>query len=128
MPRVLAAFVLAALVLAAGFGASADTPPQRAGRAGHHGAIAFHAASGQVGYSYDFREARAAKQAALAQCAHADCVVLVSFRDACGAIYNNARAGKGFGATGATRQEAETRARTRCKSEDCALVAWSCTR
>lgn len=120
MPRLLA------LLLAIVAGSVDAQPPYRAGRSGHHGAIAYHAASGNTGFSFDFRDSRAAKRAALDQCAQPECVVVVSFRNACGALF--AASAKGFAATGATRQEAEAKARARCASRECELVAWSCTK
>jgi serine/threonine-protein kinase len=91
-----------------------------------YGAIAYEPTRRAVGYSYDFKSAREAKIEALKQCGEPTCEVLVSFRNACGAVARGPA--KTFAATGATRAEAETRALRRCGDGKCAIAAWACTK
>lgn len=91
-----------------------------------YGAIAYEPTHRTAGYSYDFKSAREAKVEALRQCGEPACEVLVSFRNACGAVARG-RA-KPFTATGATRAEAETKALRRCAERTCEIVAWACTK
>ena len=103
--------------------AASDAKKPAKGRA--HGAIAWHADTGRVGYSYDFPNARAANVAALNECAHQRCEVMISIVNECGAV---AKGPKGHAAKkGSTRGEAETRAVNAC-GKDCQPVAWACTR
>jgi len=97
---------------------------------GVHGAIALQRETGQFGYAYDAATSRAAKLEALKQCAHPRCEVVASFSNACGGLARNpARGPKGyFPATGATRQEAETKALRLCAARDCEIAAWACTK
>jgi len=55
---------------------------------------------------------------------------VVSFSNACGALARQAARGpKGyFSATGATRQEAESKALRLCGSRECEVAAWACTK
>ncbi len=91
-----------------------------------YGAIAYEPGRRATGYSYDFKSAREAKVEALKQCGDPACEVLVSFRNACGAIAQGP--GKPFAVTGATRAEAQTRALRRCDHKACQIVAWACTK
>ena len=97
---------------------------------GVYGAIAVQRETGQFGYAYDAATSRAAKLEALKQCAHPRCEVVAAFSNACGALARNpARGPKGyFPATGATRQEAETKALRLCAARDCEIAAWACTK
>ena len=97
---------------------------------GVYGAIALERETGQFGYVYNAATSRAAKIEALKQCAQPRCEVVVSFSNACGVLARQpARGPKGyFTATGATQQEAETKAQRLCASRDCAIVAWACTK
>ncbi len=97
---------------------------------GAYGAIALQRETGQFGYVYAAANARAAKLEALKQCADPGCEVVVSFSNACGVLARQpARGPKGyFPATGATRQEAETKALRLCRSRDCEIAAWACTK
>ena len=90
------------------------------------GAIAYHRDSSSYGYSYDFASGREAKIEALKQCGHPKCEALVNFRSACAALAEGPK--KAAAATGATRQEAETKALKRCASGECKLLAWVCTK
>jgi hypothetical protein len=122
------AVMLVALALGAlGAAHAIANPPTKASRQGFHGAIAYDAASGAHGFSYDFQGSRQAKEAALAQCGKPECVVLVSFKNSCAALAQGAK--RSFTSQGATRAEAETRAMARCDDKKaCKLVAWSCTK
>jgi hypothetical protein len=93
---------------------------------GLHGAIALQRETGQFGYASDSTTLRAAKIEALRQCADPRCEVVASFRNACGALARGPK--KYFSATGATRQEAETKALRLCAAKDCAVTTWACTR
>jgi hypothetical protein len=93
---------------------------------GLYGAIALQRETGQLGYAYDALTSRAAKIEALKQCDHAGCEVVASFRNACGALARGPK--KYFSATGATRQEAETKALRLCAAKDCQAAAWACTK
>jgi serine/threonine-protein kinase len=90
------------------------------------GAIAYEPTRGAAGYAYDFRSSREARIEALKQCGHPTCEVVVSFRNACGAVARGAR--KPVATTGATRAEAETKAMRLCGSKACEIVAWACTK
>lgn len=120
--RLMLVFVPVVLMLA--------MPPAFASKVGKssgaNGAIALQRDTGQVGYSYDQPSSRTAKLEALKQCADEKCEVLVSFRGACGAVARGPK--KFFPATGATRQEAETKARRLCAAKTCEIAAWACTK
>lgn len=97
---------------------------------GVYGAIALQRETGQFGYAYSSATSRAAKMEALNQCAHPRCEVVAAFSNACGGLARNpARGPKGyFPATGAVRQEAETKALRLCAARECEIVAWACTK
>jgi hypothetical protein len=90
------------------------------------GAIAYHRATGAFGYSFDYASPRDAGTAALEACAHPECLVVASYRNACGALVDGPT-GPAF-AEGATSQEAETKARLQCTDPQCHVIAWSCTK
>lgn len=91
----------------------------------NYGAIAFHHDSGNNGYGFNQRTAREASVEALKQCGHANCEVILSFRNACGALASSKKA---FASSaGANRAEAETKALKKCGPE-CSTVTWTCTR
>ena len=98
----------------------------KAVKKGVHGAIALHRETGQLGYAYAAATSRAAKIEALNQCAHPRCEVVASFSNACGALARGPK--KYFPATGATRQEAETKALRLCAAGECEVKAWACTK
>lgn len=90
-----------------------------------YGAIAYHRASQAWGVSYDTARARDAEVAALRQCGQRECLVVHKFKNGCAAL---AASPKAFAAaSGATRDEAETKALGRCGA-GCAALAWGCTR
>ena len=90
------------------------------------GAIAYEPDRRAAGSSYGFKSDRDARVEALKQCGDPGCVVLVSFRNACGAVAQGP--GKPYAATGATRAEAETKALRACGNKACEVVAWACTK
>ncbi len=116
----------AALGLALGaLDASAASTREAKKKKTAHGAIAWHSATSNLGYSHDFANARAANIEALRQCGHERCEVILSLANECGAI---AKGPRGSAAKkGNTRAEAETRALKACGKE-CRPVAWACTR
>ena len=93
---------------------------------GVYGAIALQRDTGQLGYAYNSVTSRAAKIEALKQCADPRCEVVAAFSNACGALARGPK--KYFPATGATRQEAETKALRLCAAGECELKAWACTK
>jgi len=90
-----------------------------------HAAIAYHAASGSVGWATDRRSSHDAKLEALRQCGHERCEVVAEVNHGCAALAREAK--KHSTQKGATRQEAETRALRNC-GERCEIAAWTCTR
>lgn len=97
-----------------------------AAKKGSHGAIALQRDTGQLGYATDAQTSRAARIEALKQCMDPRCEVVVSFSGACGALARGPK--KYFPATGAIRQEAETKALRQCAAKDCEVLAWACTK
>jgi len=114
------------LVAAALFMLAGPAPAAKQLKKSAHGAIAYEATRRATGYSYDFKTAREAKVEALKQCGEPACEVLVSFRNACGAVARGRS--KPLAAIGATRAEAETKALRRCADRTCEIVAWACTK
>ena len=94
------------------------------------GAIAYHRASQSWGTGYDFARARDAGLAALKQCGHRQCEIVHKFRNGCAALADGAKIQAA--ASGATRDEAETKTLRRCgelnRAANCTLIAWACTR
>ena len=104
---------------------SATAREQQKSTGSLHGAIAYHAASGSVGWATDRKSSRDAKVEALRQCAHEKCEVVAEVNRGCAAL---AREGKKHSAQkGASRQEAEAKAMRHC-GERCEIAAWMCTR
>ena len=93
------------------------------------GAIAYHRASQSWGVSYDSARARDASVEALKQCGHRQCEVIHKFKNGCAALADGPNAGPKAAATasGATRDEAETKVLKRCGA-GCKPIAWACTR
>ena len=91
----------------------------------YHGAIAYHHASGSVGWATDRRTSREARIEALRQCAHERCEVVASVTRGCAALARETK--KHAVQKGATRQEAEAKALRRCGAQ-CEIAAWTCTR
>ena len=103
----------------------ASSRSYRAGKRGLYGAIAYHASTQSIGYSFDFKTAREAHVAALNQCAQPECEVVLSLHNSCGALAT--KTAKRASSEGATKQEAETKALRRCGS-GCSVIAWTCTK
>ena len=113
------------IALAAACITSASARDQPKSTSSLHGAIAYHAASGSVGWATDRKSSRDAKVEALRQCAHEKCEVVAEVNKGCAAL---AREGKQHSAQkGASRQEAEAKAMRNC-GEKCEIAAWTCTR
>jgi len=89
------------------------------------GAIAYHRPTESWGLSYDKARARDASVEALRQCGRRECEVVHKFKNGCAALADGPKAA--FAASGATRDEAETKALKRC-GEGCKPIAWACTR
>lgn len=89
------------------------------------GAIAYHRASHSWGVSYDLARARDASVIALKQCGQRECEVIHKFKNGCAALADGPKAAAT--ASGATRDEAETKALRRCGA-GCRPIAWACTR
>src|SRR3972149_2600828 len=79
--RAAPAFVAVAL-----FGHAGPVSAAKQSKKSAYGAIAYEPARRATGYSYDFKTAPEAKVEALKQCGEPACEVLVSFRNACGAV------------------------------------------
>lgn len=94
------------------------------------GAIAYHRASQSWGVSYDTARARDASVEALKQCGHRECEVIHKFKNGCAALADGPKIQAA--ASGATRDEAETKTLRRCaevnRAANCNLIAWACTR
>jgi len=103
-------------------GAAQEKP---ATRSAFHGAIAYHQASGSMGWATDRRTEREAKIEALKQCGHEQCVVVATVTRSCAALARNPK--KFIVQKGATRQEAETKALAKCGAQ-CEIAVWTCTR
>jgi len=96
--------------------------------ADYYGAIAFSQDSGSVGYSYDYPTQSAAEQRAMRECADSDCMVVVWFRNACGALAIGD--GNGYGTGWAvSRADAEQIALSNCSqyADNCDNNTWACT-
>jgi hypothetical protein len=89
------------------------------------GALAYHRDSGSFGYAVNAADSRSARVAALNQCGHPKCEVVVSLSKDCGAVANGPK--RFVASRGATRQEAETRALRQC-GDGCQIVGWACPR
>ncbi len=131
---VILAGLLAAALLAAQFvitPALAETKTgKRSAAPNRFGAIAYHRASQSWGVGYNHARARDANVEALKQCGHGKCEVVHKFKNGCAALADGPKVQ--FAASGATRDEAETKTLRRCtevnRSASCNLIAWACTR
>jgi hypothetical protein len=92
------------------------------------GAIAYHRPTQSWGVSYNQPRARDASVEALKQCGNQRCEVIHKFKNGCAALVDGPKEKAAATASGATRDEAETKALKRCTSANCNLVAWACTR
>jgi hypothetical protein len=91
----------------------------------YNGAIAYHRDSASYGFAVNRPTAREAQVEALKQCGHPGCEVVAKLRNNCGVVVNGPQ--HFFIGTGATRQEAETKAARACGAR-CEAVVWACTR
>jgi serine/threonine-protein kinase len=114
------------LILAAALLAATAEAAKQSATPNRFGAIAYHRASQSWGVSYDFPRARDASVQALKQCGHRECEVVHKFKNGCAALADGPKAFAA--ASGATRDEAETKTLKRCNDAKCKLVAWACTR
>lgn len=103
---------------------AADATGARAVKKQLWGAIAYSGKTGAYGYAVDRKSKRDAEAEAFRQCG-ADCNVIKSFRNSCGAV---AEKDRHFAwSLGATRQIAEQKALEKCASGNCKVVVWACT-
>ncbi len=105
--------------------ASFAAEDKRRGGSPLYGAIAYHADTRSTGWATDRRTSREARLEALKQCGHEQCVVLGTVTRGCIALAHGGK--KPSLQKGVTRQEAETKALSRCGS-GCEIAAWTCTR
>ena len=121
-----AGHALAALIsLGALYLTSASARDESQPRGSLHGAIAYHADSGSVGWATDKKTSRDAKTEALRQCSHEKCEVVAAVSRGCAALARERK--KHSVQKGVTRQEAEAKALRRC-GDKCEIAAWTCTR
>ncbi len=121
-PAIIAALMLAGIVAAA---ALAPAQAKETRKAQFHGAIALDRELGRTGFAVDRPTARSAAVEALNQCGGGRCEVVLAFKSSCGALANSSR--QWAASTGATRQEAESKALRRCASDTCSIAVWACT-
>jgi len=118
----------AALAAALALGCSSSFPvlaAKQSATPNRYGAIAYDKASRAWGASHDFTRERDAALDALNRCAQKSCEVVHKFRNGCAALADGPK--KFAAASGATRDEAATKALKKCGAE-CREVAWACTR
>lgn len=124
MLRPLALLMLAVALVTGTPDTLANTKPVR--KAQFHGAIALDRELGRTGFAVDRPTARTAAVDALNQCGGGRCEVVLAFKSSCGALANSPK--QWATSSGATRQEAETKALRRCASSTCEIAVWACTR
>jgi len=117
--------VAALLALAVLSSAPAAAREEAHSRNSLHGAIAYHSASGSVGWATDRKSSRDAKVEALRQCSHEKCEVVAEVNRGCAALARETK--KHSAQKGASRQEAEAKALRHC-GDKCEIAAWTCTR
>ena len=113
------------LLIAALLSAFPVAAAKKSSTPGQHGAIAYHRASQSWGVSTNKARARDASVEALQYCGHKQCEVILKIKNGCGALADGPKAA--VAVTGATRDEAETKAVRRCGA-GCTAIAWACTR
>jgi len=127
---VICAGLLAAALLAALPAVAQTKPGKRSAEPNRFGAIAYNRESQSWGVGFNFARARDANVEALKECGHGKCEVVHKFRNGCAALADGPKVHAA--ASGATREEAQTRSLRRCtelnKQATCNLVAWACTR
>jgi hypothetical protein len=103
---------------------------KRSAEPNRFGAIAYQRSPQSWGVGFNFAKARDANVEALKQCGHGKCEVVHKFKNGCAALADGPKVHAA--ASGATRDEAETKTLRRCsalnKQASCNLVAWACTR
>jgi len=117
-------FAIFAVLLLAATSLTANATGARSAKKQLWGAIAFSNKTEAYGYAVDQSTKRAAEAEASRQCG-ADCDVIKSFRNACGAIARDTR--RFYWATGATRAIVEKQALDKCKGSACKISVWACT-
>ena len=117
--------VAALLALAALSSVPAAAREESHSRNSLHGAIAYHVATGSVGWATDRKSSRDAKVEALRQCGHERCEVVAEVSRGCAALARETK--KHSAQKGASRQEAEAKALRHC-GDKCEIAAWTCTR
>lgn len=124
LARPLIACLCLAVAMPAGAASSASSK-SAAKKKSSYGAIAWHRASGNYGYSHDLTTTREAGTEALRQCGHPQCEVVLSLHNECGALSASPKA---FAARrGFTEAEARAKADSAC-GPGCRPVAWACTK
>ena len=116
--------ILLLLLLSEGISCLAADEKRRGGSP-LYGAIAYHAGTKSVGWATDRRSSREARMEALRQCGHPNCVVTGTVTRGCMALARDEK--KAITQKGATREEAETKALSKCGA-GCEAAAWTCTR
>jgi hypothetical protein len=123
-------FVLAVLIAVLPMGVVPVEAAKQSAVPNRFGAIAYHRASQSWGVSYNAARARDASVEALKQCGHRQCEVVHKFKNGCAALADGPKIQAV--ASGATRDEAETKTLRRCatvnRDASCNLIAWACTR
>ena len=122
--------LLAAVLLAALPAVAQTKTGKRSAEPNRFGAIAYYRVSQSWGVGYSFARARDANVEALRQCGNGKCEIVHKFKNGCAALADGPKIHAT--ASGATRDEAETKTLNRCavlnKQASCNLVAWACTR
>jgi hypothetical protein len=92
-----------------------------------YGAIAYDAANGAFGYSYDYDTGAGADRNALTSCQEQsrDCKVVLDFWNSCGALAADPNGHYDYG-LGNSRPEAESKALASCGA-GCEVKVWACS-
>jgi serine/threonine-protein kinase len=92
-----------------------------------YGAIAYDAANGAFGYSYDYDTGAEADRNALTSCQEQsrDCKVVLDFWNSCGALAADRNGHYDYG-LGDSRPEAESKALASCGA-GCEVKVWACS-
>ena len=126
----LAAALLATALFAAQPVLAQSKSGKRTAEPNRFGAIAYNSDSQSWGVGFNFARARDANVEALKECGNGKCEVVHKFRNGCAALADGPKVHAA--ASGATRDEAETKTLRRCtelnKQASCKLLAWACTR
>lgn len=90
-----------------------------------YGAIAYYRPTQAWGTMHAAHSDREARVGALQRCGDKRCEVMIGIRNGCGALADGLI--RPAAASGATRDEAETKALRKCGGEACRIIAWACT-